>query len=87
VAVVAALLWVAVIAYLFAPWLGFIPERADDSDVTAWQEGYRSVAIMWVIASVMACLGAVRAFWPRRRSDPPHQKPDNSEPVADSGGR
>jgi hypothetical protein len=66
VAAVAGLLLVAVTAFLFLPWQAFTLEPSDDSDAQALDATYLFLARWWVLASVAAVAGAVRAFWRRR---------------------
>jgi hypothetical protein len=66
VAGVAGLLLVAVTAFLFQPWKAFTLEPSDDSDAQCLQETYLRQARWWVLASVAAVAGAVRAFGRRR---------------------
>jgi hypothetical protein len=66
VAAVVGLLLVAATAYLFQPWGAFIDEPWDDPDVQGLYTAYLWQARWWVLASVAAMAGTVRAFWRRR---------------------
>jgi hypothetical protein len=66
VAGIAALLMVALTAFLFEPWTAFALEPSDDWDARSLQAAYLRLARWWVLASVAALAGAVRAFWRTR---------------------
>jgi hypothetical protein len=66
VAGVAGLFLVLVTAYLSQPWAAFSLEPSDDDDAQSLQVVYLRQARWWVVASVAAVAGAVRAFWHRR---------------------
>ncbi|HKB40171.1 MAG TPA: hypothetical protein VKD72_27315 [Gemmataceae bacterium] len=66
VAAVAGLLLVALTAFLFQPWVAFTVEPSDDWDAQELEETYLFLARWWVLASVAAAGGTVRAFWRRR---------------------
>jgi hypothetical protein len=67
-AAVAGLILVTVTAYLFQPWEAFKLEPTDDTDAQNLQGIYIWWASWWVVASIAAAAGAIRAFW-RPRCD------------------
>src|SRR5262245_53142213 len=61
VAGVAGLVLVAATALLFEPWAAFTLEPSEDWDAQSLQATYLFLARWWVLASVAAVAGAVRA--------------------------
>jgi hypothetical protein len=66
-AAIAGLFMVAVIALLFQPWEAFDPKPSNDPDARSFQSSFHKLALQWILVSVAAVGGAVRAFWGRWR--------------------